>query len=149
MTDIETKCIEYWPTGSHYICNPPVTDTDIDFIILVNEEWESIVDLIDKGWVKYGNGKYGNTDFVSLRKGKYNYIITSNEIFFNKFRAATELAKALNLKKKEDRIKLFDMVIEHHTNNKYADNEKQPSILGKYYKTKFVNVGVPIATTNL
>ena len=99
------------PTGSRYICNPPVMDTDNDTVILVNGyyNWEEM--LPNEGWEDCGID-YDNMDgdFRAYRKGEENYIVTEDEDFFFSYVKATEGAKALHLLNKEDRIKLFSAI---------------------------------------
>ena len=106
-----TDCIfRSHPTGSRYICNPPVMDTDSDTVILVNgyHDWYKM--LIDEDWTDSGEHYDIEGDFRSFRKGQENYIVTEDEDFYWSYVKATEGAKALNLLDKEDRIKLFRAV---------------------------------------
>jgi hypothetical protein len=99
------------PTGSRYICNPPVMDTDNDTVILVNGyyDWDEM--LYNEGWEDCGTDYDSmDGDFRAYRKGEENYIVTEDEDFFFSYVKATEGAKALNLLNKEDRIKLFAAV---------------------------------------
>ena len=101
----------YFPTGSNYICNPPVTDTDIDFMYLVYSLEECADWLEENGWKKCGSNGYKQLGWISYRKGKYNLILTDDMDHYNKFEAATELAKKRNLTRKADRIALFNTII--------------------------------------
>ena len=121
-------------TGSNYTCDPPVEDTDRDFILLVkdkkacialcksssdivtfdskiseNEDTEQATDPLE---FKAAEPKgYDAFDFTSVRVGKDNLILTDNKKFYDKFVVATELAKRFNLLDKSDRIALFTGVI--------------------------------------
>jgi hypothetical protein len=107
----EDTVIKSWPTGSRYICNPPVADTDRDTVILVNGYYDYDELLEKEGWVESINDGYKSGGrFVSYRKGIDNYIVTEEPDFFNEYVIATEVAKMLNLQKKEDRIALFQKV---------------------------------------
>lgn len=101
-------------TGSRVICNPPPTDTDDDYIILVNGyyDWREL--LIDEGWVSSSKEEYpgAGDEFESFRKGEYNYIVTESPQFFSRYVLATAAAAALNLQDKADRIALFKAVKE-------------------------------------
>ena len=109
--------LEYAPTGSRIICNPPPTDTDYDILIRVPEtklgEFTCVAG--DAGWKHEGaehSHKYEECrDFLSLRKGAFNLIVTDSEDFYRKFDAATHVAKRLNLLNKQDRIALFQAVL--------------------------------------
>lgn len=102
----------YQMTGSRYICNPAPTDTDEDWIAL------------DKGrgleraliWA----GFEMNTDptlyeampyFRAFRLAEFNVVLTKERSFYDRFVAATELAKVRNLLAKEDRIALFQSIL--------------------------------------
>ena len=101
----------YFPTGSNYICNPPVTDTDIDYMYFVYSIEECTDWLEENGWKKCGSNGYKQLGWISYRKGKYNLILTDDMNHYNKFEAATELAKKRNLTRKADRIALFNTII--------------------------------------
>lgn len=116
----EETVIKSWPTGSRYICSPPVMDTDRDTVILVNGFYPYDELLEGEGWEHCANDEYNKEgDFVSYRKGEDNYIITEDEDFFNQYVIATEAAKVLNLTNKEDRIKLF-RAVRHHDDDYYT-----------------------------
>lgn len=111
------------PTGSKYICNPPVEDTDEDYIVFVAPKYfEDIInEALDNGCDFDGSDISPAEDDVnvrefdfpwnSVRDGDKNYIITSSKEFYNKFVNATKLAKCLNLLDKNDRIRLFQAVL--------------------------------------
>lgn len=105
----EDTVIDSHKTGSRYICNPPVLDTDDDTVILVNGYYDYHSMLVNDGWEATADYD-GTGHFYSFRKGDQNYIVTESPRFFNAYVVATETAKALNLLKKEDRIKLFQTV---------------------------------------
>ena len=93
--------IDYLKTGSNEICNPPVMNTDIDYVILCNFNF----DLKKYGFIETNSGgEYEVTDFITYRKGKLNVIEVYDII---PWKWATRAAKAMNLLKKEDRITFF------------------------------------------
>lgn len=97
------------PTGSRVICDPPPEDTDYDVPVL-----EGANPLrLDSGWVREGDDGYGYgaTNFTSYRRGKVNLLVTWDAEFFDRFKAATHVAKRLNLLRKSDRIALFQAVL--------------------------------------
>lgn len=100
-------CKEYWPTGSRYICNPPVLTTDEDYLFLMKEGVEDLLE--QEGFsTNYDTDFYQDVPFFySYRKGPINLIVTHDKEFYDKFKEATEEAKRLNLLKKEDRVALF------------------------------------------
>lgn len=104
------------PTGSAFICDPPVLDTDRDFCLQVQSLNAFGAKLEGLGWdVSYDDPEYrreqrGEIDFITARKGIYNLIIFSAELGFWAFKEATDVAKALNLTRKSDRVMLFNAV---------------------------------------
>lgn len=116
-------------TGSNYICGPPVTDTDIDYVVFVQvfkrhpHNWFANNPIpswvYGEGWETGGSEREGNW-MDTFRKGKYNLIFVYNEIDFCKWHCATEIAKKRNLLDKEDRIALFDDVFNNY--EKYTVN---------------------------
>lgn len=101
------------PTGSSVICDPPVVETDDDWVVLVSKR-----DLLTfneqamlLGYRKDGEylGLLGL--FQSYRKGRLNLIVVSDPLVYDSYAKATALAKLLNLKDKAHRIALFDAVV--------------------------------------
>ena len=114
-----------FPTGSSYICNPPVLDTDIDQMFLV-DDLKKVSQVLEKlGWKRCGKEEYQTDKWVAYRKDNLNALLTDNLDHFNKFLQATEEAKKLNLLDKKDRIALFD---------KYLSPKKQQSLFYKTYQ---------------
>ena len=109
--------ISKWPTGSNYICSPPVEDTDIDYVVFVKGTLQSAkAYLHNEGWNLCGK-EYdeGSTEWFAMRKGKDNYIVMNDQERFSKWVNATELAKKLNLTNKDHRILLFNTIIDGMT----------------------------------
>lgn len=98
------------PVGSRVTCDPPPTDTDRDWLVMVTDinDFAELVD--DAGW-EYGGSGEGDPDFMSFRKGIDNLIVTDDLFFYDKFMLASTLAKRFNLMKKEDRVALFQAVL--------------------------------------
>lgn len=112
--------------GSRVTCRPAPTDTDQDVIVLVREIESTIVkfgvpvgaaayasmhgDLLNGGWYLGGSGDQDD-DFESWTKGDINLILTADEVFYNRFVAATTVCARLNLLGKEDRKALFRSVL--------------------------------------
>ena len=98
------------PTGSNYICDPPTTNTDIDFVIYTKKERELCLFLENRGFLTNYNDDYLGIEeglFISYKKENLNLLLINDYPFFIRWVKATKLAKELNLLKKEDRIKLF------------------------------------------
>jgi hypothetical protein len=108
------------PVGSRVTCDPPPTDTDEDYLLLVENtykaakslkafgfEYESDPQKVEE-YMKMSEGMLGS--FTSMRFGDVNYIITDSAFLFERFLTATHVAKELNLLRKEDRVMLFRAV---------------------------------------
>ena len=115
--DFAAKCRRYEPVGSRVTCNPPPTDTDEDFLALVNNEAEAWEYLEVMGFETGTDADYDGmaSNFISFKRGTTNIIVTSDEQWFDKFMAATHVAKRLNLLKKSDRIAVFQAVLYSNT----------------------------------
>jgi len=108
------------PVGSRVTCSPPPTDTDEDFLLLVEDMEDSVRKLKDIGfdtgmtiqqeheYVALKNTSGGR--FKSLRLGDVNYIITQSAFFFDRFLTATHICKTLNVMDKKQRILIFSGV---------------------------------------
>ncbi len=108
MNFYEDFVIKSHPTGSNYICNPPVTDTDIDTVILAKPGYEP--SLVELGWDLPND--YGNlSEFWSWRKGNKNYIVTTSSTFYKRFVLATKACKGMNVLSKAGRIAIFDAIL--------------------------------------
>lgn len=118
--------IDVCPTGSRIICDPPVMNTDEDYLLLVRDLDQAGYYFLAKGWVncfekwreKVDTDEFVNPDnysveieggarFQSWRSGSINVIVTDNVPLHLRSRAATLLARELNLTNKDDRIALF------------------------------------------
>ena len=120
-----------FPTGSNYICNPPVTNTDIDQMFLVYNLEETKKTLLKDGWTLCGHDAIdqypeGYDDWYALRKDNLNALITNNMDYYLKFYEATETAKKLNLLDKKDRIELFQKITGRSLKN--PEKESEPKI---------------------
>ena len=105
--------IQSFRTGSSYTCDPPVTDTDVDLVLFVHDMPEAELALLNVGYLTDSSREYEDMDgskFVSLRNGPLNLIVTDRISFFEMMHIATQVAKALNLRYKVDRIKCFETV---------------------------------------
>jgi hypothetical protein len=102
-------------TGSSIICNPPVIDTDIDFVISTEKEDELHRFLIVNGFNRSSSDEEEYDlvveGFSCYRKDNINLIITTDHSWYKKWVNATKIAKKLNLLKKADRIVLFKFVL--------------------------------------
>ena len=126
MTDAIKKEGACWqelarhPTGSRFVCDPPVLETDDDWVILVEDLEYAKYKAARLSWYYADMGYYradGSCEepaqFVSMRHSKdnSNYIFTDDAEFYDRYVAATLLAKKYNLLNKADRIQLFHAVL--------------------------------------
>lgn len=113
---IPNGLVAWHPTGSRYICDPPVLDTDEDYVVLVDaDEFEDVAktgvwdiggsmpcepdeQIFAEGWLSYK--QEGD-------RGTINLIVTANRQFYFAFVAATQEAKFRNLTDKAQRVALF------------------------------------------
>ena len=104
-----------FPTGSSYICNPPVTNTDVDEMFLVDDLQEVNFQLTGLGWTKCGLEEETYQDkpshWAAYRKENMNALLTTDLKYFMDFFKATEEAKHLNLLNREDRVALFQKIL--------------------------------------
>lgn len=110
----DAGAIEWHPTGSFYICNPSITDTDRDWIVYVYdaEKFAKRLGQEVDDQIEEGESCSDSPDFISLRiLENANLIVTEKPWFYKKFVLATEVAKRMNLRNKSDRILLFDAII--------------------------------------
>lgn len=114
---LRTDC-DVTPCGSRVTCSPPPTDTDEDFLVLVDggDSLSKLVNLLHAaGFAWEGASEHyqdvAGTNFMSWRQGTTNYIVTSSLSFARRHKAATSLCKRLNLHDKSDRIALFRAVL--------------------------------------
>lgn len=105
---------EIEPVGSRETCDPPPTDTDADFLVLVDQaskatffEW-----LDGQGFQPGGSvGEWMKTDhWFTARRGIVNLIMVDSRKQFDRFMLATKLAKRFNLLDKQDRVDLFEAI---------------------------------------
>jgi len=97
---------QIFPTGSRYVCDPPVLTTDIDFIVY-NKHSEGIK-LIEWAWQKSSITEYmsgGEEDkFSSYRRKKVNLIVSQDRGFVQGYIIATHICKRFNLLDKHHRV---------------------------------------------
>lgn len=119
---------DYRPTGSWVMCDPPVLNTDKDYIILVNDFDSYAAELQDDYGFECTTGEYPipadeACTFSTFRRGDINLIVTENKGFFDSFCDATVLSTKLNLLDKKQRITLFQYVL-------YGNLLDQPTCFG-------------------
>lgn len=105
-------------TGSSYVCDPPVLNTDRDFVIYSKKADDLVAFLYENEFTTTSTEGYHSENncniFISLRKDNLNLIVVEDYDFYLKWVEATELAKKLNLKEKQQRIDLFSHILYTH-----------------------------------
>lgn len=129
LWDYLTKISKDWMmTGSRFICTPPPTNTDEDYIIYgdLNPIEEALGQL---GFKLTTDPEYeGGSWFLTFRLDEFNLIVTDSEVFFERFVAATLSARKKNLLKKEDRISHFKKILYGEVVGKSYSFGKNPPI---------------------
>jgi hypothetical protein len=118
------------PTGSSYICDPPVLTTDEDWLMYVDPDKLNLFRAFAYAYQFARSTQVGSYARISEQKDRFmayrsligcqygpnlNLIVTCDKDFYDKFRMATEESKRLNLLEKSERIELFQKVF----SNKY------------------------------
>lgn len=113
ITLLSDDCVkEYQRVGSTVTCDPPPKNTDIDILILTNDIINTVSILEKINFIITSKGYDGSEgDFLNMKNGKFDLIITDDREFYKKFIKATLIAKELNLLKREDRISLFKGIL--------------------------------------
>jgi hypothetical protein len=104
-----------YPTGSRYVCHPPVLVTDVDFIVYHPYDVPFVAGLLAGGYKYSNHPEYHCSDaqnnvFYSYRKGVENLIVTSDRDFADEYRVATDICKRWNLRQKYDRVTVHEIV---------------------------------------
>lgn len=97
------------PTGSRVIVDPPILNTDDDYVLRVSNLPMFTQMAEAAGWSTRQAPSVPM--FQSYRKGVVNLIVTESVNFFDRFEVATALARRFNLAKKSDRIAVFQAVL--------------------------------------
>jgi len=111
LTAIQARADLFEPVGSRVTCDPPPTNTDEDYLILVaaNRFAALEVEVVGQGFA-LGGSRVGD-EFRSYKLEAVNLIVTTKAEFFDRFMAATSVAQRFNLLDKADRIALFQAVL--------------------------------------
>lgn len=98
--------------GSRETCNPPPTDTDLDYLVYVAPyNFDKLITEVEALGYTCDTQFYIGTEFYSYRKEEVNLIVTDTKLFHQKFKLATHLAKKFNLLEKSERISLFSAIL--------------------------------------
>jgi len=128
---LKAQAVRFEATGSRVICDPPPLTTDADYLVLLKNgtHVKEVSKALECGsWIGAGSmsdaliaseditEEERNTldigpQFQSLKKGRINLILTCDQTFYERFMAATSVAKMLNLQIKAERVALFRAVL--------------------------------------
>lgn len=104
-----------YPTGSRYICNPPVMSTDVDFVVWWPEHDKNKradTTIIDAGYristLEYH--AHSKWDFSCFRKGNVNLIVSASEEFVMRHAVGTDFCKRNNIRDKHHRVLVHEIV---------------------------------------
>lgn len=140
LAEIERTTVPYFlrkfalatcKTGSRYVCNPPVMDTDFDVVVLLKKA-EDVVYIEDEGYVytvPEANDGYEANEIETAglnghwlktyRKGEINLICLIDPTRFGRWKLATDIAKRFNMTSRDDRVELFAMIKSHQEYEAY------------------------------
>lgn len=119
LNEISKYLIAHRLVGSRVTCIPPPSDTDQDVLLLVKSEcWDELIETLIVNGMDHDGSDVNDPEisdgvdyFQSYSLGDINLILTKSIGFYQKFMAATHVAKSLNLLNKSDRIMLFQAVL--------------------------------------
>lgn len=120
LSNLLPQATEIIAVGSRVTCNPPVINTDQDFLVFVNNH-EMEAALAQLGQLDYCLDGSVVEDTMGVLLGKFhsfsneennvNIIMTGDMEFYNLFLQATVLCKYLNLLMKEERVAVFQTIL--------------------------------------
>lgn len=134
LKDLLSIGCQYAKTGSREICNPSPKDADKDYVVCtfdlicfgkVHEYMRGCGFEIDGEDEEFQEYDEMIEQFVSYRKENLNMIVTNSSPYFRKFKAATKIAKMLNLRDKRQRIALFQSILYGRNENLYMINNEE------------------------
>jgi hypothetical protein len=146
LTDI-SLLVDIVPTGSRFNCDPPVMNTDQDYLVYCTSNFDDVLvaagyqrasldlstaplqAMVQQHSVPKKGGKPDET-FVSWRRGDINLIVTQSRKFFLKHKVAGFVCKNLNLLSKDDRIMVYHAIMYGEFNGN-IDQFKTPSTKGE------------------
>lgn len=98
--------------GSTYILGQ---GADVDVLVRVADMKSFAQRLEAEGWIREGNASYPVGDFISMRKDDFNLLLVEEEKYFNAWKLAAEVCKALKLHFKDDRVLVHRVVRDGET----------------------------------
>ena len=103
-----------FPTGSRVICPGAVSDSSyLDYMFFVMSLKHAVKTLEELGFATFAYTKddFESYQFLSLRRGLINVLLTASSDFFEDFKLATRVATKLGLTHKDDRVTLFQAIL--------------------------------------
>lgn len=101
------------PTGSRVICNPPILDTDEDWLVFVPESVQSkAIDWLVNHGAEYPGDQEHYPDGVCFHLGSLNPILIWDWTHYYKWVAATWIVQKLNPQSKEERTHYFAALVD-------------------------------------
>lgn len=95
--------------GSVYILGE---GNDLDVLVRAEDANDAMDRLETEGYRPTGNPSGEEDDFLTLRKGHINVIVTQSQEFFDNFLEAAEVCKLLKLTSKQDRIAVHRVLMD-------------------------------------
>jgi hypothetical protein len=87
---------------------------DMDFVVLVDDGHAALDVLLELDFTRSENSDYDdfNDDFVAIRRGKVNLMVTPSQQFYDDSVKAFLVCKVLKLHNKGDRIRVHQLVVD-------------------------------------
>jgi hypothetical protein len=134
IDQLKPLVMDMFPTGSRVICNPPVLDTDEDWVLMVPERRSFSPFLRELNFVMTSRPYHRVASSITTYRhpdNDLNLIVTDDQDMFDRWREATEIATQENLTNKEDRIKLFELITgrnkKHRKGYQYTSTRSESS----------------------
>lgn len=101
------------PTGSRVICDPPVMDTDDDWLVFIPESMSDYANaFLQNIGATHSVEQEHYPDGVVWWLGTLNIIVLFDRDIYYRWVAATYYAKQMNLQSKEERKRFFGTMID-------------------------------------
>jgi hypothetical protein len=91
----------------------PEEANDVDFAVLIAPPHDAMGytgDLASNGWGRCGEYDTRDGNWAAVRRDYLNFMVTHDPAFFERYKVATEVCKALKLRNKAERIAVCQIV---------------------------------------